>query len=128
MVAGKIQVKSCFFPCVPCENFVNLAIQKESMSENEISKIIVEEAIYIHKSIGPGMLESAYVHCLAYRLIKRGLNVKTQMPVSLIFEEVKLECGYRADLVIDNKVVIEAKSIEAIASIHLAQTLTYLLF
>ena len=114
--------------CVPCANLANLAIQKKSMSENEISKIIVEEAIYIHKSIGPGMLESSYVHCLAYRLIKRGLNVKTQMPVPLIFKEVKLECGYRADLVIDNKVVIEAKSIEAIASIHLAQILTYLRF
>jgi len=100
----------------------------KNMTENEISKIVVEEAIYIHKSIGPGMLESSYVHCLAYRLIKRGLNVKTQVPVPLIFEEVKLECGYRADLVIDNKVVIEAKSIEAIASIHLAQTLTYLRF
>ena len=99
-----------------------------NMTENEISKIVVEEAIHIHKSIGPGMLESAYVHCLGYRLVKRGLNMRTQVPVPLIFEEVKLECGYRADLVIENKVVIEVKSIEAIAPIHLAQTLTYLRF
>jgi GxxExxY protein len=98
------------------------------MSENEISKIVVEEAVYVHKSIGPGMLESAYVHCLAYRLMKRGLNVKTQVAVPLVFEEIKLECGYRADLVIEDKVVIEAKSIEAIAPIHIAQTLTYLRF
>jgi GxxExxY protein len=98
------------------------------MTENEISTIVVEEAIHIHRSIGPGMLESAYVHCLNYRLIKRGLNVRTQVPVPLIFEEVKLECGYRADLVIENKVVIEVKSVEAIASIHQAQTLTYLRF
>ena len=98
------------------------------MTENEISKIIVEEAVYIHGSIGPGMLESAYVHCLAYRLNKRGLNVRTQVAVPLIFEEIKLECGYRTDLVVENKVVIEAKSIEAIAPIHLAQTLTYLRF
>jgi GxxExxY protein len=98
------------------------------MTENEISKVLVEEAIYIHKTIGPGMLESAYVYCLAYRLIKRGLNIKTEVAVPLIFEEVKLECGYRADLVIENKVVIEVKSIEAIGPIHLAQTLTYLRF
>jgi GxxExxY protein len=98
------------------------------MNENEISKIIVEEAVYIHKSIGPGMLESVYVHCISYRLQQRGLNVKREVPVPLIFEEVKLECGYRADLVIENKVVIEAKSIDAIASIHMAQTLTYLRF
>jgi len=98
------------------------------MTENEISKIIVEEAIYIHKSIGPGMLESSYVYCLAYRLVERGLNVKTQVAVPLIFEEVKLECGYRAEPVVENKVVIEVKSIEAIAPIHFAQTLTYLRF
>lgn len=109
-------------------NLANLAIQNSSMPENEISKIVVEEAIYIHKSIGPGMLESAYVHCLAYRLVRRGLNVRTQVAVPLIFEEVKLECGYRADIVIENKVVIEVKSIEVIAPIHLAQTLTYLRF
>lgn len=98
------------------------------MTENEISKIVVEEAIYIHKCIGPGMLESAYAHCLAYRIKKRGSNVRTEVPIPLIFEQVKLECGYRADLLIDNKVVIEVKSIEVIAPIHLAQTLTYLRF
>ena len=98
------------------------------MTENEISTLLIEEALHIHRSIGPGMLESAYVHCLNYRLIKRGLNVRTQVPVPLIFEEVKLECGYRADLVIENKVVIEVKCVEAIAPIHQAQTLTYLRF
>jgi len=98
------------------------------MTENEISKIIVEEAIYLHKTIGPGMLESAHVHCLAYRLVKRGLKVNTQVPIPLIFEEVKLDCGYRADLVVEDKVIIETKSIAAIASAHLAQVLTYLRF
>jgi GxxExxY protein len=98
------------------------------MTENEIATIIIEEAIYIHKSIGPGMLESAYTHCLAYRLRLRGLNLKTEVPVSLIFEEVKLDCGYRSDIVVENKVVIEVKRVDAIADIHLAQTLTYLRF
>jgi GxxExxY protein len=98
------------------------------MTENEIATIIIEEAIYIHKSIGPGMLESAYNHCLAYRLRLRGLNLKTEVPVPLIFEEVKLDCGYRSDIVVENKVVIEVKRVEAISEIHLAQTLTYLRF
>lgn len=98
------------------------------MSENEISRIVVEEAIHIHKSVGPGMLESAYVHCLAYRLTQRCLKVRSEVPVPLVFEEVKLECGYRADLLIENLVVVEVKSVETIAPIHLAQALTYLRF
>ena len=98
------------------------------MTENEISNIVIHEALYIHSRIGPGMLESAYVHCLVHRLLKRNQKIITQVPVPLIFEEVKLEYGYRADIVIENKVVIEVKSIEAIADIHLAQTLTYLRF
>jgi GxxExxY protein len=98
------------------------------MTENEISRIVVEEALHIHKSIGPGMLESAYTHCLCYRLRLRGLSIRTEVPVPLIFEEVKLECGYRADILVENIVVLEIKSIEAIADIHLAQTLTYLRF
>lgn len=98
------------------------------MTENEISKIVFEEALYIHKTIGPGMLESAYAYCLRYRLVNRGLAVKTEVAVPLIFEQINLECGYRADIVIENKVVLEIKSIESIAPIHLAQTLTYLRF
>lgn len=98
------------------------------MNENKLSKFVVNEAFYIHKAIGPGMLESAYTHCLAYRQVNIGLNIRTEVPVPLIFEEIKLECGYRADLVVENKLVIEVKSIEAIGDIHLAQTLTYLRF
>ena len=98
------------------------------MIENELSRFVVNESFYIHKTIGPGMLESAYTHCLAHRLIKIGLNIRTEVPVPLIFEEIKLECGYRADLVVENKLVIEVKSIEAIGDIHLAQTPTYLRF
>lgn len=98
------------------------------MTENEISRIIIAESIHIHKSIGPGMLESAYVHCLAFRLTKRGLRVRSEVAVPLVFEEVRLECGYRADLVIEDSVVVEIKSVESIAPIHIAQTLTYLRF
>jgi GxxExxY protein len=74
------------------------------------------------------MLESAYIHCLAYRLEKKGFQIRREVAVPLIFEAIKLECGYRADIVVESKVVIEVKSVDAIAVVHLAQMLTYLRF
>ena len=128
-VRKNCEEKTSFYCCfsLPLEQARhNLWIKMMIMSENEISAIVLNEAIHIHRSIGPGMLESAYQHCLQHRLIKNGLQVRNEVPVPLVFEDVKLECGYRADLIIDNKVVVEVKSIDAIAPIHLAQTLTYL--
>ena len=98
------------------------------MNDEEIIKVILDEAFYIHKSIGPGMLESVYQTCLAYRLRERGLFVETEKPVPVIFEEIKLECGYRADLVVERRIIVETKSIEVIAPIHVAQLLTQLRF
>jgi len=95
-------------------------------TENELSKIIIGEAIYIHKTLGPGLLESAYKECLYYRLIKRELTVIKERAIPLIFEEIKLECGYRSDLIVENKVIVEIKCVDALADIHKAQTLTYL--
>jgi GxxExxY protein len=96
------------------------------MNENDISKIIIGGAIEIHKSLGPGLLESAYKECLYYKLNKEGLLVIKEKSMPLIFEEVRLECGYRIDLLVENKVVIEIKSVEALNDVHLAQTLTYM--
>lgn len=96
------------------------------MTENEISSIIIGEAIHVHTKLGPGLLESAYKHCLAFRLQERNLNVSMEMAVPLVFENIKLECGYRADLVVESKVIIEIKCVEAIVDIHIAQVLTYL--
>lgn len=98
------------------------------MNEEEIIKIILDEAFYIHKTIGPGMLESVYQTCLAHRLRQRGLYVETEKPVPVVFEEIRMECGYRADIVVEKKIVIDTKNIEAIADIHIAQILTYLRF
>ena len=98
------------------------------MTENELSSIIIREAIEIHKVLGPGLLEKVYVECLYYRLIKLGLTVEKEKPIPVIFEEVKMDCGYRADLLVENKFIVEAKSIDAIADIHIARTLTYLKF
>ena len=96
------------------------------MDENELSNKVIGLAIKVHKALGPGLLESAYEECLYYELDKAGLNVEKQKPMPLIYENVKLECGYRIDLMVENKLVIEIKSVEALNDVHLAQILTYL--
>ena len=98
------------------------------MTEEEIITIIIEEAIHIHRKLGPGLLEKVYQNCLAYRLRRRGLTVETEKPVPVYFEEVQMECGYRADLVVEEKVVVDTKTIEVIADIEIAQVLTHLQF
>lgn len=96
------------------------------MTENEISKIIFNSALKVHKALWPGLLESAYEECLYYELKKFGLNVQKQKALPLIYEEVKLEIGYRIDLLVEDKVIIEIKAVEALNDVHLAQILTYL--
>ncbi len=96
------------------------------MTENEISKVIIGCAINVHKVLGPGLLESSYEECLAYELNKTGLLIERQKPLPLIYQEVKLDIGYRVDLLIEKKVIIELKSVEFINDVHLAQILTYL--
>ena len=93
---------------------------------NKITESIIGAAIQVHRTLGPGLLESAYVACLAYELQKRGLKVEQQKPVPLVYEQVKLECGYRMDLFVEQAVVVEVKSIEALAPIHEAQVMSYL--
>jgi GxxExxY protein len=96
------------------------------MTENEISKIVFDSALKVHKSLGPGLLESAYEECLYYELKKHNLIVQKQKPLPLIYEDVKMEIGYRVDIIIENKVILEIKSVDALNDIHLAQILTYL--
>lgn len=96
------------------------------MTENEISKVIFDAALKVHKSLGPGLLESSYEECLFYELNKTGLFVEKQKPLPLVYEEVKLDVGYRIDLFVEKKVIIEIKAVETFNDIHLAQILTYL--
>lgn len=96
------------------------------MTENEISNNVLGIAIDVHKQLGPGLLESAYKECLYYKINKSGLFVEKEKAIPLIYDEVRLECGYRIDLLVENKLVIELKSVEVLNDIHLAQTLTYL--
>ncbi len=96
------------------------------MTENEISSKIIEAAIEVHKQLGPGLLESSYEVCLAYELAKLNLNVSTQVALPVVYKEIKLEAGYRIDILVENKVIIEVKAVEKLADIHTAQLLTYL--
>ena len=96
------------------------------MSENELSNRIIGVAIEVHKALGPGLLESAYHECLFYKIYKSGYLVEKEKLMPVVFEDVRLDCGYRIDLLVENKLVIELKSVEELHDIHLAQTLTYL--
>jgi len=96
------------------------------MYENELSYKIIGAAIELHKTIGPGLLESAYENAFAFDLRNLGFDVKQQVAMPFIYKEIKQDAGYRIDLLVNNKVIIEVKSIEKLAPVHFAQTLTYL--
>ena len=112
----------------------NLPLRTQSYTEkklinmeiNQITEKIIGCAIEVHKQLGPGLLESAYEECLFYELINKGLNVKKQLALPLVYKEIKLDAGYRIDLLVENKVIIEIKSVDAIADIHKAQLMTYM--
>lgn len=98
----------------------------EKISLNDLSRIVIGLAIDIHTNLGPGLLESSYKECLYYKVRKSGLYIEKERPMPLLYEGVKLEGGYRIDLLVENKLIVEIKSVEALNDIHLAQTLTYL--
>ena len=104
--------------------------EREVNSESEkceyVASIIVDAAIKVHRALGPGLLESAYQQCLVYELVERGLDVKCEVPVPVIYKDVHIEVGYRVDMIIENSVIIENKTVEHILPIHEAQLLTYL--
>ncbi len=106
---------------------MTFVVKKEKiMTENQIANQIIGCAIEVHKALGPGLLESAYQECLFYKLQQVGLTVEKEKAMPLVFEGIKLECGYRIDLLVESKVVIELKSVESLTDVHLAQTLTYM--
>jgi GxxExxY protein len=96
------------------------------MTENELSKIIVNACFKIHTTLGPGLLESVYEEILSYELLKNNLEVKRQQPIPVVYESIKLDLGFRSDLIVENKVIVEIKSIEALAPVHFKQVLTHL--
>ncbi|MDZ7956967.1 MAG: GxxExxY protein [Aulosira sp. DedQUE10] len=96
------------------------------MYENEIAKEIVDAAYKVHTTLGPGLLESVYQAAMAYELRKRGLRVEVEQPIAVVYEGVHLEVGFRADLVVEDKVIVELKSVETTHPVHKKQLLTYL--
>lgn len=96
------------------------------MNENELAHKVIGLAIEVHTALGPGLLERAYEECLFHKIVKSGLYAEKQKPMPLVFEEVHLECGYRLDILVENKLVIGVKSVEVLHPIFFAQTLTYL--
>ena len=96
------------------------------MTENQIATHIVDASLKVHRTLGPGLLESVYEATLAYELERRGLSVKTQEPLPVFYEEVKLEIGFRPDVIVNDKVIVEIKSVEVLAPVHSKVLLTYL--
>ncbi len=95
---------------------------------SELTREIIAAAMEVHSHLGPGMLESAYEECLSFELENRGIKVNRQAPIPVVYKDIKLEYGYRADIIADGKVILELKSVEAINDVHEAQVLTYLKF
>lgn len=112
--------------CAPCPLWCNLFALRLSMDDNEVTHQIIGAAIDVHRFLGPGLLESAYEECLARELVLRGLRVERQKPVPVVYKDAKLECGYRVDLLVEGRIVVELKAIDALAPIHDAILLTYL--
>ncbi|NRT13241.1 GxxExxY protein [Flavobacterium sp. 14A] len=96
------------------------------MNENELSKIVFDCALKVHRALGPGLLERAYEECLYYELRKKGLMVIKQKALPLVYENVQLDIGYRLDLIVEDKLILEIKSVDALSDVHFAQLLTYL--
>ena len=96
------------------------------MELNAITGVIIDKAIKVHKQLGPGLLESVYKECLYYELMLAGLKVAKEKPLPVIYDEVKLEIGFRIDLLVEDKIVLELKAVEALNDVHMAQIITYL--
>jgi GxxExxY protein len=102
--------------------------KEKTMDINLITEKIIGAAIEVHKYLGPGLLESAYEECLAFELLQAGLSIERQKPVPVVYKDIKLECGYRIDLLVNNSVIIELKSVDLLNPVHEAQILTYMKF
>ena len=96
------------------------------MTRNEIGRMVVDRSLKVHKALGPGLLESTYQECLYYELNKAGVFVEKEKVMPILYDNLKLDCGYRIDLLIEEKVIIELKSVESLNNVHMAQILTYM--
>jgi GxxExxY protein len=107
----------------------SMDLDKEKMNEigmNQLTDMVIGCAIEVHKQLGPGLLESTYEECLTYELIQKGLFIERQKPLPVIYKDVNLECGYRMDILVDHRLVVEIKAVDSIMPVHEAQVITYL--
>jgi len=102
------------------------ALLKEAEEMNRITETVIQAAMEVHRALGPGLLESAYEACLAFELAQRGLKVEQQKPLPVVYKEVRLDCGYRLDLLVEEKVIVEIKAVDQLLPVHYAQLLSYL--
>ncbi len=98
----------------------------ELIIENKLSEKVIGCALQVHKTLGPGLLESSYKACLCHELIQNGIYIECEKPMPLVYKGIKMECGYRVDILVENKIIIEIKAVEVLNDIYLAQVLTYL--
>jgi GxxExxY protein len=108
------------------QDILNILIEKDMTEENEISRIILDCAYKVHTKLGSGLLEKVYRECLAYELTKCGLEVKQEKAFPVVYEDIKMDCGYRVDIIVNNKVIVELKVVEEFTIEHTAQCLTYM--
>jgi GxxExxY protein len=108
------------------QDILNIVIEKDMTEENEISRIILDCAYKVHTKLGSGLLEKVYRECLAYELTKCGLEVKQEKAFPVVYEDIKMDCGYRVDIIVNNKVIVELKVVEEFTLEHTAQCLTYM--
>jgi len=101
-------------------------IYKTDLSENQISQVVIKNAIKVHKKLGPGLLESAYSKCMTYELLNENLFVEREKQIHLLYDEVRIHKAYKLDLLINEKVIVEIKAVTALTDVHMAQILTYL--
>ena len=111
---------------LPSASSAPSAVNPSSLPINDITGQIVDAALKVHKALGPGLLESAYEVCLAYELRRRGLRVVAQWPLPVVYDGVRLDAGYRVDLLVEDRAIVELKAVEALLPIHQAQLLSYL--
>ncbi len=102
--------------------------EPQSYTLNELATVTIGKAIEVHRALGPGLLESAYQECLHYELLQAGLYVEREKPMPIVYKDIILEHGYRMDLLVENQLVIELKTVDELNDLHLAQILTYLKF
>ena len=108
------------------QDILNIVIEKDMTEENEISRIVLDCAYKVHTKLGSGLLEKVYRECLAYELTKCGLEVKQEKAFPVVYEDIKMDCGYRVDIIVNNKVIVDLKVVEEFTLEHTAQCLTYM--